>query len=153
MATYLLYEKLHGRIKQREAKKFPVNEDAFGWVEHTLRKGQPELDFDHWIVVQGELTDISETLENFVPAADDVKLECYHRILAVVPVWQQQNKARRWTELKLKATRTADETTELAALDALFAWIDSMRAKSNELEATPERCFDDASWPAAPAGA
>lgn len=152
--TYLLYERRTGRISKRYDSKFPVNEspEGFGWLEHTLRPGQEELNFRHWKVVDGTLEDISDTLPDETLTIDDVKRECHFRIVAAFPVWRQVNYARRAYWLNQKGSRTADETAELEKLNAVFAWIDAMRDKSNELEATPDAAFSGDSWPDAPAG-
>lgn len=148
---HILYEKLSGRLLEEHAKPFPVNEDGFGWLKHNYAKGAPQLNFEHYIVAQGTLEDISDSLPSFPLTAADVKLECYNRIQDQYPLWKQTNISRRWTELKLKSSRTADENSELAKLDSALSWIDSMREKSNELEVAPDAAFDDAAWPTPPA--
>lgn len=151
--SYLLYEKLHGKIKERSAKKFPVNEDAFGWIEHSLPKGAAELDFKKWKVTGGALIDISESVQPDAITVDDVKNDCYFLIKSGAPLWRQQNYTRRLMELQAKEALTEAETAEKAKIDALFNWVDAMRARCEELEQDPGTAFDNPNWPTPPSEA
>lgn len=84
-----------------------------------------------------------------------IKGECGRRILEQYPDWYQRNMIAKATTLQEKridgGALTTTETAEAAALNAAWAWVDSMRAKSNELEASPPADpFADSHWPAAP---
>jgi hypothetical protein len=82
-----------------------------------------------------------------------VKNECGRRIYTPFPQWRQANYTARATELVLAKTNgalTQAETDELAALQAAWAWIKSVRAASDVLEASnpiPLDYADDAHWP------
>jgi hypothetical protein len=87
------------------------------------------------------------------PTADQVRAEARHRILAVYPEWAQANMTARAVELVktlATGTLTADEQTELAALESAWAWIKSVRASSNTLEVMspiPADYTADQRWP------
>lgn len=67
------------------------------------------------------------------PTADDVRAEANRRIVAVYPLWEQINR-----------NRTGDGAV------AMNAWIDSVRAASNLMEANPPLDYaDDQHWPSA----
>jgi hypothetical protein len=87
------------------------------------------------------------------PSAHDVRAEASRRILAVYPLWKQQNMTARAIDLlrKGEARWTRAEAAQAAALDAAFAWIKSVRAASNTMESGPPHDFaSNARWPAPP---
>ncbi|WP_306143023.1 hypothetical protein [Roseibium sp. MMSF_3412] len=71
--------------------------------------------------------------------AADVKAEASRLILAIAPDWKQRNYIARATELVRKVqtdgSLTTDEQNEETAMKALWAKVNAMRAKSDELEA------------------
>lgn len=86
-----------------------------------------------------------------------VKAEAARRILDRYPLWKQVNMDSRETELiKLMITRsawTASEAAEVQGIDAAHAWIRSVRAASDVLEAAqtiPDDYANDRHWPSAP---
>lgn len=86
------------------------------------------------------------------PTADDIKAEASRRILAIAPEWRQRNALARALQLqeRLNAgeTLTPDQEAERQALHALWASINAIRARSDELEQTlPDDYMDDARWP------
>lgn len=90
----------------------------------------------------------------------DVKAEASRRILAQYPIWRQINmtaRATELTELRFDRDWTGPEAAEAAALKAVFAWIKSVRAASDVIEAAVPTAaaeiaaFDPAAaegWPA-----
>lgn len=96
-----------------------------------------------------------------VPLA--IKAEARRRILAVLPEWKQVNATARMTELLMLGPDqwTPAEQAEADALQALWGWVKTVRARSDQLEAAAVGktlaeiealdLFADASWPAGPA--
>ena len=83
--------------------------------------------------------------------ADDVKLEAHWKILDVCPLWKQQNYHRQWSQLQQKAELTADETALQTKIEAVWAWIDAMRSRSEVLENDIDAWRDNPDWPTPPA--
>lgn len=95
-----------------------------------------------------------------------IKAEAGRRILAAFPSWRQTNMTARQAELSriqlgqmrdetgaLLPARvlTADETAEEIAIAAAWAWVVSVRAASNALEASlPADYTADVHWPSNP---
>jgi hypothetical protein len=84
-----------------------------------------------------------------------VKVEARNRILARFPEWKQANLTARGVELqdiwRLNGAWTAQEQAEADALNAVWAWIKSVRAASDAIEAMspiPHDYASDQYWPA-----
>lgn len=87
----------------------------------------------------------------YVPDANAIRAEARRRILARYPEWRQQNMTARAVELVDKGVDnlTSEEAAERAAIAAAWEWIKSVRAASNDLEAsTPADYLADTHWPA-----
>lgn len=73
------------------------------------------------------------------PIIAEIKQHARERILARYPDWKQANMTARSLELTgllaTGTTLTGAEQAELTAMKGVWAWIKSMRAKSNEHEA------------------
>jgi hypothetical protein len=71
------------------------------------------------------------------PTADMVKQEAGRRILAIAPEWRQINMLARAAELLRigEPNWTLLQQAEVAAMDAAWADIEAIRAKSNAIEA------------------
>jgi hypothetical protein len=104
-------------------------------------------------VGDGDVTAIRQYVTKPAPTADYVRAEARRRIIAVYPGWAQANMTARAVELVKTlstGTLTADEQTELAALEGAWAWIKSVRASSNTLEVMspiPADYTADQRWP------
>ena len=85
-----------------------------------------------------------------------VKEEARRRILAIYPVWKQANLTARGVELvKIKTDRawTAEEQTEVDAIQGIWDWVKSVRTASDDLEAlnpVPPDFIEDKHWPVNP---
>ena len=83
-----------------------------------------------------------------------VKEEARRRILGRYPDWKQINMTARAGELiklmVVKGSLTEAEQAEVAALEAAWAWIKAVRARSDEIEAIdpiPADFAADSRWP------
>lgn len=63
------------------------------------------------------------------------------------PEWKQRNMIARMVELNTKSTPTVDEEAEIAAIQAVWDWVKSVRAESDRLEADTNLTVVDANWP------
>lgn len=84
-----------------------------------------------------------------------IKAEARRRIVALYPDWKQTNMVARGVELqdiwRLNGEWTVQETAEAAALNAIWAWIKTVREASDDLELDPPSDFtDNAYWPSNP---
>jgi len=157
MSTYLLRQISTGEIKARnisEADAHPIglNPD----YEYLEAVDDPQPD-----VVKGERAVRSEfqrgkqwvngwkveklTAEEL--AADEaqriaeIKAEARRRILARIPDWKQSNMIAGAVEMLAAGQTIAPE------LAAGWAWVKSVRAYSDTLEADPTKTADDGGWP------
>lgn len=85
------------------------------------------------------------------PTVTDVKQEAQRRIYELYPQWKQANMIARAVELLQvgQANWSPEEQAEAAALNAAWAWIKAVRAKSNEIELLnplPEDVTHDSWW-------
>lgn len=83
---------------------------------------------------------------------DDVKAEARRRIIALANEDQQRNATARGLELEHKGQDnwTAEEAAEVAAIQALWARVKSIRAASDSIETMnpiPADYTDDRHWP------
>ena len=147
---HILYEKLTGRPLQVEAKRFPVNEETFGWAEANIRAADEPLNLREHLVVEGVFQQVPELVGTEEHSADDVKLEAHWKILEVCPLWKQQNYQRIWSQLQQKAELTADETALTTKIEGVWTWIDAMRSRSEVLENDIEAWRDNPDWPTPP---
>ena len=71
------------------------------------------------------------------PTTDMVKQEAGRRILAIAPEWKQRNILARSAELLRigEPNWTPSQQAEVAVMDAAWADIEAIRAKSNAIEA------------------
>lgn len=91
-----------------------------------------------------ETTPIAGTVEQ-------VKAEANRRILEIVPEWKQRNLLAQAAQLNRKpvADWTAEEQAAVDAGDAVWAQVQAIRAKSDEIEAMnpiPFNLADDSLW-------
>ena len=63
------------------------------------------------------------------------------------PEWKQRNMIARMVELNAKATPSAEEEAEMAALQSVWDWVKAVRAESDRLEADSNLTVNDANWP------
>ena len=88
------------------------------------------------------------------PVPQDVKEEAGRRILYRFPDWKQRNMMARSIELQDIASErpwTTEETAEVVAFRAAWAWIQSVRDASDTIEAIdpiPADFADNTYWPA-----
>lgn len=67
-----------------------------------------------------------------------VKVEASRRILSVYPLWRQSNMTKRACEIvdiRIDRALTEEEEAERQALKAAAAWVDTVRAASDDIEA------------------
>ena len=104
-----------------------------------------------------EWLDAGNSIAPYAPpavTAEDVKAEAGRRIVARYPEWKQRNMTARAVELlHIQASQpwTPEEQAEADALQAAWAWIASVRAASDVLEAMqpiPADWQSDQHWPA-----
>ena len=147
--TYIMYEKVSGKPLYELAKKTPINEDAYAWVERRRPDGAGDLDLHEWFVSSdGQLLEQPDQTQVFT--ADDVKTDAYHVIEASYPLWRQNNNMRRLYILNGKASLTDAEQAEKVKLEEGFAWLDRVRARSEELEGDIEAWQTAPNWPTPP---
>lgn len=82
---------------------------------------------------------------------EQVKAEANRRILKIVPEWKQRNLLAQAAQLNRKpvADWTAEEQAAVDAGDAIWAQVQAIRAKSDEIEAMdpiPADVTDSALW-------
>lgn len=73
-------------------------------------------------------------LQNSGMAFRQVKQKAEERILAIAPLWRQQNALADLYVLGQKANRTSDEQDRLDNATSLLETIQSIRTRSNEIE-------------------
>ena len=107
-----------------------------------------------WVAIWVEVAD--DLHPGAVPGL--IKAEARRRILERVPEWRQVNLAARMIELvRLGADQwTPEQQAEAAQIEALWAWVKAIRARSDELEAETAGkpleqiealgLLDDATW-------
>lgn len=116
------------------------------WAKVGVRAGDDPSEADLLAIVAG-----AEAAERAVtPAA--IKAEASRRILAIAPEWRQRNALARALQLQERLNAgwplTAEEQAEREALHALWAAVNAIRTRSDELEQTlPDDYTDDAQWP------
>ena len=147
---HVLYEKLTGKPLQVEAKKFPINEETFGWADANIRAADEPLNLREHLVVEGVFQQVPELVGTDEYTADDVKSEAYFKIKSVVPLWKQQNYHRQWSQLQQKAELTADETALQTKIEGVWTWIDAMRSRSEILENDLALATSNPDWPNPP---
>lgn len=79
-----------------------------------------------------------------------IKLAARIHILAVFPEWKQANMIARAVDLVDRGdARSASEDTELSALRAAWAWVETVRTESNiaEVAGTPADAVTFTAWP------
>lgn len=88
------------------------------------------------------------------PTASQVKAEAYRRIVTIAPEWKQRNMTAHGVALLSKlqdgGTLTAEEQAAKTANLAIWAQVEAIRARSDEIEAMtpiPADFNDDARWP------
>lgn len=88
------------------------------------------------------------------PAGDlatpaQIKAEAHRRILAIVPMWKQNNLTAVALDIKTKDAPTAEDTATLAAIQGIWNRVKAIRAYSNILESNPPPINELASkdWP------
>ena len=115
--------------------------------------GEPRISRDHKVVIEkGEIVGLESSPQPLrPPKIEQVKEEAQRRILARFPDWKQRNMLARATELqenRIGRLLTTEEDAEITDLWAAWAWIKSVRAASDVLEATlPTDFRDDKNWP------
>jgi len=67
-------------------------------------------------------------------------------IVGRYPEWKQRNMIARMVELNTKATPSAEEEAEMAALQSVWDWVKAVRAESDRLEADTNLTVEDANW-------
>ncbi len=88
-----------------------------------------------------------------LPTQEDFRTEAQRRILSVFPDWKQRNNLSRMLELSRKgeANWSTGERAEVAAIEANWSWLKSVRTASDELKITSPTDFtEDKHWPARP---
>ncbi|MGB0747193.1 MAG: hypothetical protein ACPGO3_00460 [Magnetospiraceae bacterium] len=132
---------------------------ALGWLPETRITAQPQIGQRRGadqIVIGADEVSVTETLEARPgpEIAAGIKTEANRRITAIYPEWQQRNMLARGLELQNigPGNWTQSEADEVAAIQAAWGWIKSIRTNSNALEGSPPADFDnDTHWPANPA--
>ena len=84
---------------------------------------------------------------------EEVKAEANRRILAIIPEWKQRNLLAQATRLNRKSVAdwTPEEVAQVEAGDAIWAQVELIRTRSNEIEAmdpSPSDITDDTLWSA-----
>tara|TARA_S200002703_G_scaffold156269_1_gene161576 strand:+ start:1845 stop:2255 length:411 start_codon:yes stop_codon:yes gene_type:complete len=80
-----------------------------------------------------------------------IKGAAHAHITASLPEWKQRNLTARQLELVKKRllgqSLSTDEQGQEVAIEAVWAWVKSVRAESDRLEADNDLNTDDANWP------
>ncbi len=126
-----------------------VIEIGTGRVIPSDMRNRHRIKFDAWIAA-GNTPD---PVDPVIVTTDMVKAEARRRILDNFPEWKQANMTARMVELnKIRADAgswTANEQTEVAAIQSAWDWVKSVRAASDGLELSlPADYLDDGHWPA-----
>lgn len=81
-----------------------------------------------------------------------IKGAAHAHITVSLPEWKQRNLTARQLELVKKRalgqSLSTDEQGQEVAIEAVWAWVKSVRAESDRLEADNDLNTDDANWPA-----
>lgn len=88
-----------------------------------------------------------EATEAAAQRIPDIKAAAGAVIVERYPEWKQRNMIARMVELNAKATPSAEEEAEMAALQAVWDWVKAVRAESDRLEADSNLTVNDANWP------
>ncbi|MEO1108255.1 MAG: hypothetical protein AAFX90_10065 [Pseudomonadota bacterium] len=134
-----------------------INHPEFGWIPFTAGPDDSEelgrLLSDEIEAAHAD-PDSSVSVDKYIAppsTPDQVKTEANRRIVAICPEWKQRNLIAQATRLNRKpiADWTADEADQVAAGDAIWAQVEHIRAKSDEIEAMdpiPADITDDKLW-------
>jgi len=87
--------------------------------------------------------DADEATANRIP---EIKAAAGAVIVERYPEWKQRNMIARMVELNTKATPSAEEEAEMAALQSVWDWVKAVRAESDRLEADTNLTVEDANW-------
>lgn len=81
---------------------------------------------------------------------EQIKDEAHRRILAIVPMWKQNNFTAVALDIKTKDSPTAEDQAKLAAIQSIWDRVVAIRAYSDTLEANPPPVAELAiqNWPA-----
>ena len=104
------------------------------------------------VLKNGQILEVPDwTPPQLIPTADMVKQEAGRRILGIAPEWKQRNMLARAAELLRigEPNWTLSQQAEVAVMEAAWADIEAIRAKSNAIEAMdpiPSDYADDKYW-------
>jgi len=87
-----------------------------------------------------------EAAEASAQRIPDIKAAAGAVIVGRYPEWKQRNMIARMVELNTKATPSAEEEAEMAALQSVWDWVKAVRAESDRLEADTNLTVEDANW-------
>lgn len=93
-------------------------------------------------------SDLAAHMEHLA-TPDQIKAEAHRRILAIVPMWKQNNLTAVALDIKTKAEPSAQDLARLAAIQSIWDRVVAIRTHSDTLEANPPPVaqLSAANWP------